>query len=68
MKYLLLSKKTKQLEKHQIIKICKLKNTKLRKHYIKKYKGKKIDENFSYNSKDNKYLTISNLRKLIKKV
>ncbi len=44
------------------------KNTKLRKHYIKKYKGKKIDENFSYNSKDNKYLTISNLRKLIKKV
>ena len=27
MKYLLLSKKTKQLEKHQIIKICKLKNT-----------------------------------------
>ncbi len=44
------------------------KNTLLRKHYIKKYKGKKIDENFSYNSKDNKYLTISNLRKLIKKV
>ena len=38
------------------------------KYYLKKYKNsKKVKENFVYNSNNNKYLTISNLKKILKK-
>ncbi len=41
---------------------------KLRDFYIKKFKGKKMKKNFSYNSRDNKYLTIKEIRKQIEKI
>ena len=38
------------------------------KYYLKKFKNsKKVKENFVYNSNNNKYLTISNLKKILKK-
>jgi UDP-N-acetylglucosamine 4,6-dehydratase/5-epimerase len=42
-------------------------NKKLINHYKKKFKAKKINKNFSYNSKDNsKFLKIDEIKKLIK--
>jgi FlaA1/EpsC-like NDP-sugar epimerase len=39
---------------------------KLINHYITKFKAKKVNKNFSYDSKDNnKYLTIKEIKKLI---
>ena len=39
----------------------------LYKYYLKSKKGKKLPDNFSYNSKNNKFLKISELKKLIRK-
>ena len=43
-------------------------NGKLYKYYKNKKYSKKPPENFSYNSKDNKYLNIKKLRKLLEKI
>jgi len=40
----------------------------LRDYYLKKFKGKKLQKDFSYNSRENKFLSVSKLRELIKDI
>jgi len=40
----------------------------IREYYIRKYKGKPLKRDFSYNSRNNKFLSVSELKKLIVKV
>ncbi len=42
--------------------------SKLRDYYLKNFKGKKLQKNFSYNSRENKFLSVSKLRQLIKNI
>ena len=42
--------------------------SKLKNYYIKNLKGKKLPKNFSYNSRENKFLSVSQIRNLIKKI
>jgi len=43
------------------------KNSQIKKRYEKEFKGKKLIDNFSYNSKENHYLNVNQLKKLILK-
>ena len=60
------SRNTIELKNHFII--LQSGNKKQLNYYLKNYKGKKIREQFSYNSRDNKYfLNKKEISKLIEK-
>ena len=40
----------------------------IKNRYFKKLKGKRLKNNFSYNSRDNNFLNIGQLKKLIRKI
>lgn len=40
----------------------------IKRKYLKNLRGKKLKSNFSYNSRDNKYLSVKQLKKLIGKI
>jgi len=57
------SKNTINIENHYVI----ANNEKIKQEYIKKFKGKKVEPNFSYQSNLNSYfLSINEIRKIIK--
>ena len=55
------SKNTLESKNHFII----INDEKLSKYYQNKFKCKKVKKGFSYNSRENKFLSISDLKKLI---
>ncbi len=62
------SSNTVEFKKYYVILPSSKYNKVNTKYYLKKFKNsKKVKENFVYNSNNNKFLTISNLKKILKK-